>query len=510
MKFNKVIRSISTKNDLKRFCSAYVVDHRNLQEDEIIPALEKTAPQYFYPENVEQAWRECRLHKEQDIRLIAWIMLTHVLLNKDDFMLAVAETDKEVIEWERLVIDAANENPQPTNGTSAKNLDLFRFVLETAWDQDNDITPDEQNLISNLRRRLNITEFEYRVIEASLGKFPQPGNEVHLRSHVDSARRHLQTAGFITMVRDDDGQDYDIIPEEIAACLRQILGIEIRQHGYQELLKYKAVRKKSYYIETLKKVDCHPKGSETLEELRDLIIHRVKPSILLGGTTPRDGLAHDAIVDWCRDLNLQVSGTKAEVMARIIGFYDHLKQRDDEVEDARTYWFAEYLKFAARDHAYLRAQQLIEKDIEIERKFEDATKYLFEFKLGHRPLKQVGTEHADGALSHGDGLILWDNKSKELPVHLPDHIKQFARYISASEKRVSAFLVIGPSFTPESAVTAMSFFVEKQTIITLVTAEELKNLADSWEKKGDQKSRGSFPLGFLIQQGRFNPDLINI
>ncbi|MFC5050496.1 hypothetical protein ACFPK9_07715 [Rubritalea spongiae] len=509
MKFTKVIRSISTKNDLKRFCSAYVVDHRNLQEEEILPALEKTAPQYFYPDNVRKAWRECRLHKEQDIRLISWIMLTHVLLNKDDFMSPLAETDQEVLEWERLVIDAANENPTPSNGTSAKNLDLFRFVLETAWDQDNDITPDEQNLISNLRKRLNITEFEYRIIEADLGKFPQIGNEVHLRSHIDTARKHLQSAGFLTIVRDDDSNDFDVIPEEIAACLRQILDIEIRQHGYQELLKYKAVKKKSYCIKTLEKIGCKPKGSETLEELRDLILHRVKPSQLLGGTSPRDGLAHEVIVDWCRNLNLQVSGTKSEAIERIINFYDNLKQRDDEVEDERTHWYQEYLKFASRDHAYLRAQQLIEKDIEIERKFEEATKYLFEFKLGHRPLKQVGSEHADGVLSHGDGLILWDNKSKESPVHLADHIKQFDRYIDASEKRVNAFLVIGPSFTTESAAIAMRFFVEKQTIITLITAEELKTLAETWEKKGDEKSRGSFPLGFLIQQGRFNPELVN-
>lgn len=140
----------------------------------------------------------------------------------------------------------------------------------------------------------------------------------------------------------------------------------------------------------------------------------------------------------------------------------------------------------------------------MESRFEDATEFLFEVKLGHKPLKMVATEHADGMLSHGDALILWDNKSKEGPVNLGSHIKQFDRYIGQQEKRVSGFIVIGPAFTDESVAEAMRYQVEKGTPIALITAAELKGVAEEWAKK----DKGVFPLGYLVLPGRFNRSVI--
>lgn len=510
MKFSKSIQNISTKNDLKRFASAYVVDHRNLRDEEIIPSLEKASQQYFFEDNIRIAWHNTRLFKDPGIRILSWCIVTQILLNQDDFMCSCSDLEEEVLKWEKKIIDATNEDALPSKGRYATALEHFQYVVEAAWDHNDDITPDEQNLIDKILHRFNITEREYRIIEATIGKFPKPGNQLHLRSEIDAARKHLQSVGLITIVRDDDGIDYDVIPEEIAFPLRNVLELDIRRHGYEELLKYKAVRKKEYYVECLSKCGYEATGRENNDDLRDVIIERVKASVVLGGTTPRDGLSQEDLVSWCRDLNLQISGTKAEVVSRIISFYDNIREKEQDVEDERVHWFNHYSEFASRNHEYLRGQQLIDKDIEIERKFEEATRYLFETKLGHKPLKLVGSEHADGALSYGESILLWDNKSKETNVNLGDHIRQFDRYISQSDKRIGIFLVIAPAFTENSAAVAMQYFVEKNVIINLITAAELKSLALDWENNSKSSDRGSFPLGFFAQTGRFNRSMVNI
>lgn len=119
----------------------------------------------------------------------------------------------------------------------------------------------------------------------------------------------------------------------------------------------------------------------------------------------------------------------------------------------------------------------------MERKFEEATDYLFEAKLNHKPLNQIGSNHPDGVIRYKDSLILWDNKSKESAVNLKVHLKQFDRYVQSAEKRVGCFLVIGPGFTEESRVLAMQYLVENDTPIPLITADELKTLAEDWDPK---------------------------
>jgi hypothetical protein len=91
---------------------------------------------------------------------------------------------------------------------------------------------------------------------------------------------------------------------------------------------------------------------------------------------------------------------------------------------------------------------------------------------------------------------------------LKEHIKQFDAYIKGSEKTVACFLVIGPDFTPESSVLAMQYQVESGTTITLITAEEIKTIAEEWSCRNAGKREDPFPLGYLIQPGRFNRALV--
>ena len=153
-------------------------------------------------------------------------------------------------------------------------------------------------------------------------------------------------------------------------------------------------------------------------------------------------------------------------------------------------------------------QGIIDKDLECEHKFEEATNYLFEKILKNKPLMLKGTEHADGMLSFGNKLILWDNKSKETPVKLSDHIKQFDRYIKGEEKSIPVFIVIGPDFTDDSPKECLKYSMSNDTNILLITASELKMVAEKW-KENHCDDDEVFPLGYFKQSGRFDISLIS-
>ena len=506
MDFEKVVEGFGTILALKRFAGAHVVDHTRLSEEELIAALKKTAPQYWHRPNVEQALRGCLLSSDRDIRTISPVLLGEVLLNCDQFTSAEKETDEAVIGWEKSIVDSSNEPPVKKTSSRARDLELFEFVLSVAWEHNDAISVDEKNLIEKIKAKLGVTDREYRVMEAKLGKFPAPNNATHTRDEIDRVRKHLQSLGLLSSVRDGTKVDYDVIPVEIAAEVRKLLGSEIRRYGYEQMLGAKYVKKKEWLRASLEKCGFNIDGSPSSDELRDAILERVPPSVLIGGVSPKDGLSIDNLKKWCGDLSLGTSGAKAELIGRIIDFYDNLTARVEVEGDERALWYEHYAPFAARDRDFLRSQQLIDKDLEMESRFEDATDYLFEVKLGHKPLKLVGSEHADGMLSYRDGLILWDNKSKESAVSLSSHIKQFTRYVDRAEKRVEGFIVIGPSFTDDSAAEAMGFLVEKRTPISLITATELKSLAEEWSAKDE----GAFDLGYLIAPGRFDRSLVRI
>ena len=148
---------------------------------------------------------------------------------------------------------------------------------------------------------------------------------------------------------------------------------------------------------------------------------------------------------------------------------------------------------------------MIDKDLEIETKFEQATEYLFDDKLKHTPLHQAGTNHPDGLLSLGANFVMWDNKSKEKPVNLKDHIGQFDAYMNNADKPVPIFLVIGPSFTPESESEAIRYHAQHfDRNMSLIAAQELKSLADEWSSDDNKRREEPFPLGMLAGTGRFD------
>src|SRR5690625_7584155 len=79
----------------------------------------------------------------------------------------------------------------------------------------------------------------------------------------------------------------------------------------------------------------------------------------------------------------KISGTKKEKIQNIIDYYEMLStptSSDPTDERARLYDF--YGELAARDYKTLRVNKIIDKDVQVDNLFEEATRYLLEVILG--------------------------------------------------------------------------------------------------------------------------------
>jgi len=513
MKFDDAVMSVGTVPDLRRIAKAHVVDHRNLDEEELRKALIKVKPQYLHFETVQGNLETAFYRNDSiDYRTLSQIIIYDVLLNEDAYMLNSSETEEKVMAIEQNIVNRSNELELKDLASSSdeqkqKDLELYFFILKVAWEYEDAKSPDEVNLLRKFRNKLNISEIDHKVLEAKISKFPKPNNDIHTRGEIQKVRRYLQELGLLFLIRDEKGNNFDMIPEELAKVMNQALNKEIKDPNYAILLRHKLVNKKNFLRNALEKANISYQHKLTLDELVDKVIKHIPPSQLLGGVTSRDGLSSDDLHKWCSELDLQVGGTKKERIERIISYYDSLRQTAPIVEDERVVCYEMYEELAFRDQSVLRAHNIINKDIEIEAKFEEATSYLFQYKLNHVPLKQAGSNNPDGLLSFKDMYVMWDNKSKEYPgqVNLKDHIKQFHEYMENADKQVPIFLVIAPDFTEDSEVEAFNYTADNlNRNIVLITARELKDLAEEWSDSENKRHDEPFPLGLLARSGRFD------
>lgn len=414
--------------------------------------------------------------------------------------------------YEKSIVDESNNFDI---GKMPRDFVLFKHMLDTAWKHNNDISIDEKNLLETLRKYLSISTHELHVIEAKSGRFPQLENTTHTMEEISEVRRVLQAKGLLMTVKNSDGELCDMIPDDIARQMRKFYNVEIRFYGYEKLLDY-VVKKtnKQYLIDILNKASANgvltrieASSNNTVNELRSIVLKSILPSNLIGGFSPRDGMNVDMISSWCADLGLPLSGDKAQLIERVLDYYDSLRKIEVKSEDSRGKLISVYEQLASRDLKFLRTNGIIEKDLQCEHLFEEATNYIFEKLLLNKPLTLTGTEHPDGKLTFKDRYIMWDNKSKESPVNLKDHIYQFDRYIKSSDKEVSVFLVIAPDFTPQSVQVCVDYALNNDTQILLIKASELKAVAEMWSKKHENEI---FNLGYFKQNGRFDISLLNL
>lgn len=416
------------------------------------------------------------------------ILYHHILamiLNQPDRRCAEEVVVEGVTEIERSVIAEA-EDPESLQYEDERDVEILRAVLEVAV-VDNKVSPEELNLIHRLRTKLGVQERSKQLLLAQLGHFPRAGNEVHTSSEYRSALNDLQKLGVVFYCNHLEDGVY-VVPEEIVPGVKQALGIELSEKPWRLLLE-------SLTVSQLRDIlGAHGLPQSGLKEERvERIIHAgIQPSEAL------DALTSDQLYDVLDGLaGANVTGTKDERIQRIIDYFVNLVIKDlpEDASPAETYY--EYLdELARRDRENLLTNDVISKDREMDAAFEEGIRYLFEEKLGQTHLEVAGSDHPDGTLEMqaGGDLMMWDTKSKEKAYRFPaSHLRQFKRYIRDSSRRVSTFLVIAPEIEDAAATTAARLKSESgaDTDVALITAENLKWLAENWP---DHTRSSSFDL----------------
>ena len=229
MKFAECVNNVSTFIDLKRLANEYVIDYKRLSYDELKAAMIKTAPQYYNQENVYNTIESLKLHEDESVRALLEIIIREVLLNEDNFSLCQKDLEDEVILYEQSILDRENEEEELFE---KENIKLLSYVIDAAWENNLAISADEQNLIYKLKKKLQILDDEYELIQAHRGIFPKHGNVLHTRDEIGAVRKLLQHRGILFVVRDSQGTDYDILPEEIADVIRTYYNVDIKKFSF--------------------------------------------------------------------------------------------------------------------------------------------------------------------------------------------------------------------------------------------------------------------------------------
>ncbi|WP_020472681.1 hypothetical protein [Zavarzinella formosa] len=371
-------------------------------------------------------------------------------------------------------------------------IDTYRVLLEAAWGNDGLISPDEGRLLRVLRDHFGISMDDHWAVSALLKRFPKDKCVIHTPDEINEARKELQRQGLLWNYKNDADQNIDVIPAEIAAIIcREHAGQELQAVNFRRLASHDAILA-SELRTALHRVGGDRAGNKA-ELIERVVASGVKPSGLL------NPLDKEKLSAMCGGFGLKTSGAKAELIGRLIDFYDDLTFEARVTKDPREVWYANYELLAGRAYAELRAKKVITKDLDIEHQFEDATAFLFDNRL-RMPCDMTRKDNkADGRLAlDGGQTLLLDCKSAEGPVNLQDYLDgQFDGYLRKEQalgKNPIGFLVIAPAFTPQSLNLAYKYKARTNWDIALITAEGLRYLADRWAAAEPQKP---FPVRLL-------------
>ena len=427
-----------------------------------------------------------------------------ILLQEETYSIAEHRLDEKVPEYEKDLVKRSKSldffDQKSHDRERWHQYDTYRIVFEAAWSNDDVISPDEARLLAVLRGHLNITLEEHWLMGAMLKRFPKEKCGLHTPDETNEARKELQREGLLWSYRDENNHNIDVIPNEVVTVIRQNVGLELQRTNFRRIMHHDSILLTDLR-EILQKRNMDRSGNKK-DLIERIITSSIKPSQVMAD------LDRQKLADMCSYVGLRASGNKPDLVERLIDFYDDLTFEERVTRDGREDWYNNYELLASRAYAELRAKKLITKDLDIEHQFEEATAFLFGSKL-HVPCDRSRKENrADGRLPlDNDQSILWDCKSVEAAVNLQDHLdEQFDGYLRKerdSGKQPLAFLVIGPSFTPQSIKLAHQYKARTNWDVALVTAEGLKHLADRWAAAEREKP---FPIRLLNRTELFDKD----
>src|SRR5690625_2127586 len=353
---------------LGRIVDSFLKDVHMETEEEMREVILKNIDEFQNKERVKSYLDFS--NESRDVTLLNELVLMS-LMEKEGYLLSEVDLYKEVEDMEKNILKQSGDDEYINRFIPSEVKRIYTAILDVAWKKDESLSDDEINILTALRKELDLSKREHYLLESRIGRFPQKGNKLHTHQQISRSLINLQTRGLILRFRDDTS--YYIIPKDIARILRYEMGGELRNEVYQTLLNDLNV---SQLREILQQLDFNVSGIKETLVVR-IIEHNILPSIALKVFNSKE------LSDILRKLEgAKISGTKREKVQNIIDYYEMLSTPiSTDPTDERARLYDVYEELASRDYKTLRINKVIEKDINVDNYFEEATRYLFERKL---------------------------------------------------------------------------------------------------------------------------------
>jgi hypothetical protein len=320
----------------------------------------------------------------------------------------------------------------------------------------------------------------------------------------EQALRDLTYHGFVCRFKRGD-QTRVVVPEEIALRLRGIYGVSLQSGAYKNLAAKIPI---NVIKETLEQAN-----QPAVSLKKDFLVER----LIDGDVPPATLLEHldsDALDELLANFADQKRTTmRAVKIRRLISHFDRFASKPpDRDDDPEKIYYAHLVGLASRQYEVLRVAGVIERDQNVDRAFERGVRYAFSKLLGHPAIQFTGIAHADGGVVAKKGrMVLWDCKSALKPYALTEaKCAQFLHYVAKEAPNVVCpFLVFSGEFTGDSGPRALALKANcpPGTEIALMTAADLKWLADKWSREYPGKR---LPLDVLAHSGLLNTEILKL
>ena len=482
---------------LRRFADAWDVstiksDKRDVFEQAILGEVSRIGTE----EAVLQ--RLATFERELDyVRRTNAEMLLRLILDEPGYVIAdECELIKGAVAADAAFFEYARGNTS-TRHLDQRTIDIYASVLEVAWE--NKVSFDEHQLIKRLQRKLNIARRDHRVMEIKVVRTSPIGPQ-----EADQALRDLTYHGFVCRFK-RGGHTLVVLPDEIALRLRGIYGISLQSSAYRNLAAKLPI---AVIKEALQQAN-----QPAVSLKKEFLIER-----LIDGDVPPATLLEHLDNDALDELFANFPGEKRPAMRAVkirhlISHFDRFsKPPPPSGQGQDPTYYAYLIELASRQYGVLRAASVIEQDQNVDRAFERGVRYAFSNLLGYPAIQFTGAAHADGGVVAKKGrMVLWDCKSALKPYALTEAKRaQFLQYVRKEEPNVVCpFLVFSGEFTSDSEAGALALKANcpRGTEIALMTAADLKWLADKWNKEYPDKR---LPLDVLAHTGLLNAGILEL
>ncbi|WP_018925016.1 SAP domain-containing protein [Salsuginibacillus kocurii] len=478
MKLQDVLPKMS-KLYLSRTVDSFLKDVKMKSEEEMREVIVKNIEEFQYKDRVKRNLNF--LEADRDTALLNEMILM-ALMDTEGYILNESSIFEKVIALEEQIVEESEDDDFIRSTMNEEYYTIYIETLKAAWQKDEELNSHEINILNVLRSQLGFSRRDHHLIESRAGRFPQKNNKLHNHRQIEQALKDLQLRGLILRFKTNDA--YYVIPSEIARIIRYELGGELRAETYKQLLEELS---KNQLKQILSSFGLLSSGTKEVLVQR-VIKYNILPSKALSA------FANPELEDILRGLEgVNISGTKDEKISNIIDYYENLSTSPaSDPEDERSFYYDYFEELAYRNYNTLRVNKVINKDLDVEKYFEEATKYIFEKKLKLETVAMPGSKHADGKVKfNSKESVLWDNKSSEQEyVFTEEHFQQFLGYIRANDNRVNIFIIITSEISSDAVSKAhkLKAFTETDTDIALISAENLKFVAEEWEAYSNQKN----------------------